>query len=218
MNKTQLILFTLFLSLKAYSQDINIPDNNFRLALIKEGVDQNGDGKIQEFEVFLVEKLNISGRNISSLEGIQYFLNLTNLDCSNNNLVKLDITRVQTLQNLKCNNNKLSKLDLSQALDLNNLNCSNNALTSINLSKNKSLSKLSIQNNQLDSINISSNKNLTSFNCSSNKLGSLNISQNTKLKDITCDHNSIVKLFINITQQDGLAIIKDDTTALEAVK
>ena len=59
MNKTLLFLCVLMISSRVYAQDIYIPDNNFRLALIKEGIDQNGDGKIQEFEVFLVERLNV---------------------------------------------------------------------------------------------------------------------------------------------------------------
>jgi trimeric autotransporter adhesin len=218
MNKTLLILFTILLSLQAFSQDINIPDDNFRKALIKEGIDQNGDGKIQEFEVFLVEKLNISGRNISNMEGIQYFLNLTDLDCSNNNITRLDISRCQTIQSLKCNNNKLTKLDLTQQLDLTNLNCSGNQLKSVNISKNRALLKLNCMGNQLDTLGFINNKNLTSIICSTNNLTSLDISKNTKLKELFCDHNSISKIFINDAQQTGVAIKKDDATVLEVVK
>lgn len=218
MNKVFLILLGLMISLSAFSQDIYMPDDNLRLALIKEGVDQNGDGKIQEFEVFLVEKLNLSGRNISNMEGIQYFLNLIDLDCSNNNLTKLDISRCQTIQILKCNNNKLTKLDLSQQLDLTNLNCSGNQLKSVNISKNRALLKLNCMANQLDSINVLNNKNLTTFNCSTNNLAELDISKNTKLKELICNHNPFAKIFINEAQQTGITITKDDAAVLEVVK
>ena len=68
------------------AQIVNIPDPNFKTALIDEGVDTNNDGEIQVSEAEAVLSLNVSNRAISSLEGIQSFINLEDLFCSNNEL------------------------------------------------------------------------------------------------------------------------------------
>ena len=61
------------------AQIVNIPDPNFKNALIDEGVDTNNDGEIQVSEAEAVLNLNVNDRNISSLEGIQSFINLEEL-------------------------------------------------------------------------------------------------------------------------------------------
>lgn len=90
--------------------------------------DHNGDGVITKAEAALVTSVDCSGLGISSLSGIEYLPNLTELDCSDNNLSVLDCRYNERLVNLKCDKNRLKKLDLSDNLFLVSLYCDNNPL------------------------------------------------------------------------------------------
>ncbi len=84
---------------------VYIPDINFLNALVNTNcadldgngtidsdADTNDDGEIQVSEAESVYGLNVSDNNISSMEGVQNFINLTILDCSANQLTSLNIS------------------------------------------------------------------------------------------------------------------------------
>lgn len=90
---------------------INIPDPNFKQYLIQHW-DSNRDGEISISEIKDVETLACSGKEIKSLEGIQYFENLTVLECSNNELTHLDVSKNIKLESLTYLSNPLEVLNL----------------------------------------------------------------------------------------------------------
>ena len=55
-------------------------DYNFLNTLIKAGVDTDGDGSVSLSEAGAVKSLNISGKQISDLKGIESFVNLEKLN------------------------------------------------------------------------------------------------------------------------------------------
>jgi len=59
--------------------EVTIPDGNFLNALICLVVDTNGDGIISPVEAAIVASLDVSGKNISDLTGIEAFGNLRKL-------------------------------------------------------------------------------------------------------------------------------------------
>ena len=100
------ILLLLLCSFSLKSQIINIPDTNFKNRLLaadtsngiardQEGnyivIDVNGNNEIEVSEALSVIDLYVDNRSIVSLEGIQYFTNLSLLDCSYNQIVSLDL-------------------------------------------------------------------------------------------------------------------------------
>ena len=46
-----------------------------------------------------VNRLDVNGKNITSLQGIEYFTNLKTLYCSNNQLTTLDVSALSNLEN-----------------------------------------------------------------------------------------------------------------------
>jgi hypothetical protein len=94
----KILLFLIFVSAVAQAQIVNIPDANFKNALLitdlassvagdNSGpiiVDADGDGEIQVGEAAAVTNLELSGLNITDLEGIESFTNLQLLNCSSN--------------------------------------------------------------------------------------------------------------------------------------
>ena len=53
-------------------------------------------------------------KEISDLTGIEYFTKLASLNCNNNNITSLDLSKNTALLGLLCQYNKLTELDLSQ--------------------------------------------------------------------------------------------------------
>ncbi|MFC2115151.1 T9SS type A sorting domain-containing protein [Bacteroidota bacterium] len=173
-----LVLFFVLGVLPLLSQNVTIPDSAFLNALIKEGVDLNKDGFISYAEAEAVTSLNVYSRNISDLTGIEAFVNLTELSCSNNQLQNLDLTNNTALEYLGCGENRLSNLDLTNNTALAILECAGNQLTSLNISYNTALWKLCCDDNQLTSLDVSSNTAIDELHCSGNKLTYLDITSN----------------------------------------
>ncbi len=175
--KTLIILaLVIFSTLNNFAQIVDIPDINFKNALIEDGIDTNNDGEIQVSEAEVILNLNVSSENIFSLEGIQSFINLELLICTNNQLSDLDVSQNLNLKNLWCGGNQLSDLDVSQNVNLNSLWCSNN---------------------QFSNLDVSQNTNLKSLSCGDNQLSNLDVTQNPILEELECSNNQLISLHIN---------------------
>lgn len=150
----------------AKSFTIEIPDANFKAYLVAN-YDINRDGKIQTFEVESVDELDITGKAIKDLTGIQYFTGLISLLCDNNQLTGIDVSQCSKLKYLSCANNQLQKLDVSNKAELRDLRCNDNPLTELNASNCPKLGSgsytLQIKNTRLLRVNISGCTGLNEF-------------------------------------------------------
>lgn len=88
------------------------PDAAFR-ALLAETVDGNGDSLLSTLETRRVSELNCSGCGIADLTGIEYFTQLVALNCENNELTALDVSKNKLLSEIYCGGNRLATLDLT---------------------------------------------------------------------------------------------------------
>jgi len=84
---------------------VEIIDANFKAYLL-ENFDKNSDGNISLSEAKAVKAINCAGKNIENLTGIEKFENLESLDCSNNDLIELEIKYNKKLNKLVCTGNK----------------------------------------------------------------------------------------------------------------
>ena len=93
-----------------------IPDLNFEQALIDLGIDSDGtiNGRVLTSDISGITYLNLSGKNISDLTGIEDFTSLTSLNCNNNQLSSLDVSSNTSLTGLSCIGNQLTSLDVTQ--------------------------------------------------------------------------------------------------------
>jgi len=117
----------------------SVPDSNFLDALIKLGIDTNGDHMICTCEVKTVTYLNVSQRDIADLTGIEMFVHLDTLYCFDNRLSLLYVSGNVGLVTLGCSNNQLTKLDISSCAELSWLDVSRKSLTAPDLSRNDSI-------------------------------------------------------------------------------
>ncbi len=132
-----------------------------------------------------VIKIDCNGCRLNTLEGIQSFSNLEELDCSRNVLVSLickDANPIlpASLVKLKCSRNYIQTLfGIEHCINLTELDCSTNYITFLT-----SLREL---------------VNLRSLKCSSNRLTTLfGIDKSVNLRELHCDANyiSFLPIFI----------------------
>lgn len=182
--KSFMLLLGLFSIAVSQGQIVNIPDPNFKNALVNHDpvIDTNGDGEIQVSEAEVALTIAVFNENISDLTGVEAFINLRNLRCVGNNISEIDPTVFPFLQQLSFGSNNVSSIDVTQNPDLEFLGCDLNPITSLDLSN---------------------NPNLVSLHADLTDLEELDVSQNTQLEVLRLE-------FINATEIDlsNLSILK----------
>ena len=91
---------------------INFPDIAFRNIILND-YDTNSDEILDMQEISNVSVMDVSGQGISSLKGIEVFSYLTELDCSNNTLIELNISSNTRLCSLDAQGNQIVAIDFS---------------------------------------------------------------------------------------------------------
>ena len=86
--------------------ETNFPDETFRNYVASSSVDVNQDAILTDAEIGLKE-IRLSGKNITSLKGIEYFTAMTKLYCYNNQLATLDLSKNEALTRLECYGNQI---------------------------------------------------------------------------------------------------------------
>lgn len=201
-----------------------IPDPGFRRYLQEEIPEAfYGDWMdTNSKEVKGLTVIKVSGKKISSLEGLKYFTALTHLSCADNQLKSLDVSQNPYLEFLDCARNQLTRLDVTKNFALTFLDCrgdissnrlkqldvsenpllvalycSDNQLTSLRVGKKHVLELLDCQYNQLTSLDVSGNTALSSLYCGSNKLTDLKLSGDTALAYLYCNANRLTSLDVS---------------------
>lgn len=148
----------------------HFPDEAFRAFLAK----QYGSS----IDPSVVTTMYVYDPATKSLEGIQYFTALKELNCSYiNNLGSLDVSHNTSLESLICRDNNLSSLDVSHNTALKELDCGMNKLSSLDVSHNTALVQLDCSSNNLSSLDVRNSTALEYLNCSDNNLGKLYLSK-----------------------------------------
>ena len=241
-------LFFLFFALVAIAtgsrasvvlNSTNFPDAAFRVYVSNlTGVDIGGT--ISDSKLEAVTSIDVRDKKILDLKGIEYFTKITELNCSNNQLTSLDVSKNTALGYLYCSNNKLislnvskntalfrlecyknqlTSLDVSKNTELYYLYCHTNSLTSLNVSNNTNLHKLGCGYNQLTDINVLNNSKLTELNFAGNQVTSINVSKCTELEELDCRDNSLTSLVLsNNTALETLCCQGNQLTALDLTK
>jgi hypothetical protein len=190
-----------------------IPDANFEDKLIALGIDTNGQtGDILNVDAEIVADLNISNANITNLTGLEAFVNLINLDFSNNIVNSVNLDGNPLLESLICYNNTLVALVPINNPQLNNIECRNNNLVQLLIHNNPLLLTLDCSFNNIVNLNLSFNTALTVLDCNVNQMNSLDVLSNIDLLTLLCGSNPLST--IDISQNVGLEILNAHNTNL----
>ncbi|MCF2580726.1 leucine-rich repeat domain-containing protein [Bacteroides caecigallinarum] len=152
-----------------------------------------------------VTSLNIEGKNLTDISGIEYFTNLTSLSCGDNQLTALPVEKLTNLTNLYCSDNQLTALPVENLTNLTLLYCSNNQLTALLVEKLSKLTNLRCNDNQLTALPVENLSQLTELSCSYNQLTELPVGNLTELTVLNCDNNQLTALPVeNLTVLEQL--------------
>lgn len=161
----------------------------------------------------------LSNSNIADLSGIQNFINLETLNCSNNLLTSLDLSKNINLNELSCSNGNLTSLNVSSNPFLETLLCFESKLVSLDISKNSNLVTLWCWDNQLTSLDLTNNTKLETLDCENNELTNLDISKLLELTDLNCGYNQLVSLDVSNNVKIGILICNtNNINALDVSK
>lgn len=197
--KNWFLLFSFcFLSLNNFSQNTFIPDSNFEQALIDLGYDTAPlDNFVPTINISGVINLDVTGKNIADLTGIEDFSALLSLVCADNQLSVLNLSNNINLEEVYCSNNQISTLNINNLTNLVRIWCFLNQIQDLDISQNTKLIALRCDDNNLSSLNLSNNINLVDFTCSENKLTSINVTNNLNLTWFECGNNLISNLDVS---------------------
>lgn len=224
MRKQLFILAGIFSCIFSFAQTVNIPDANFKAYLIgNPAINTNGDNEIQVSEATAFNgEINVSNKGIWLLSGIEYFTEITGLDCSLNVIQQLDLSNNKKLINLNCSgitvdeygyneapDGQIETLNLTQNTNLKKLICSGNRLTNLDISKNLQLQYLDCSYNRnynynngneeiyITNLDTSKNTNLRHLDVHNNQISTLEISKNIELEFLNCNYNKLSNLNIS---------------------
>ncbi len=231
MKKIYSLLFLLFF-FTLQAQIINIPDPNFKAKLLEASpsnniakdvngnnvvIDLNGDNEIQVGEALNIYYLNLfSVVYIENLTGLEEFINLVDLDFTNNMVSDVDLSALTNLRKLKCSNNELSTLDVSILLNLEHLSCGSNEMTNVVLPNSTNLKYLDLKINWLDELDLTNIENLEYLNVRTNDLSFLDVGNLPNLKYLEFSHTNISSIDLsNLENLETLSCFSTEISNLD---
>ncbi|WP_052184205.1 T9SS type A sorting domain-containing protein [Psychroserpens sp. Hel_I_66] len=201
-----LFAFFVFSFVFANAQIVNIPDPILKDALLNyaPAIDTNGDGEIQNTEAELITILNINqaAGDVTSIEGLDSFINLVELYLSDatfsNTLIFQNYINLERLQLGNVSFPELNLIDMSSLNRLDIINNENDNFTTLGFSdcNCNNFEELYLSTNlSLIDINISDIISLKTFDVFGSSISQVDIANNINLE--------IFRLFAtNITELD----------------
>lgn len=200
--KIHIITFTLLLlSQLLTAQTVVIPDSSFKACLVKklpDILDENQNLILSKAQAYS-GNLACIGFEINSIEGIEYFTNVVELNLSSNSISTINTFPINNkLTRLVLDDNLLTSLPtLSNLPNLKTITVKRNKLTSLpDLSANTKITQLYVQSNQLTYIpDLRNQKELWAINFSENSLTSLPFLDSLKkLKELVIAKNQFTQI------------------------
>ncbi|MBK6967005.1 MAG: T9SS type A sorting domain-containing protein [Bacteroidales bacterium] len=212
------IIFILgFIALTTFcnAQIVSFPDINFKNKLLEADatntiakdttgvyfkIDSNNNGEIEVGEALKVGYLDLicqtcpDNLKITSVEGIQYFTNLTRFMALYNKISSIDLGNLNQLTFLALDYNEFTTIDVHNLTELEYFWCSHNHLQNLDVSGLSKLYRFGCFNNELTSLDVSNLTQLDILNCSYNQLTNLNLQNAPELSELQVDHNQLTSL------------------------
>lgn len=184
--KYTIIIFSILSITQANAQKIKFKDLNLKKALIELGYDRNKNSEIEVKEIDTVQKLNISKRNIKSVEDLVYFKNLKDLNAMTNEIKEINALHGNpSIQELNLGENKVGpKLTIKNMPNLTGIYAFRNGINEFDfVGEYPKLRSMYIQGNPVENLNLQNLQNLENlqlFEC--DNLKTINFYIGTKLK------------------------------------
>ncbi|MBT0607941.1 T9SS type A sorting domain-containing protein [Aequorivita echinoideorum] len=186
-----------------FSQTVNIPDANFKQALLDHTppIDTNNDGEIQLSEAQATSVVNVMNKNVSDLTGISAFTNLQDLLCRSNPITSLDISSNTQLVQLWAGFTDISSLNTSQNGNLYIIRIENSNVTDLDITNNPLLEWLDASYSPLQNLSTASTTALSVLSVENTNLQSLDGTAHPQLELLNIVNTSITNIDFTFLQQ-----------------
>lgn len=210
MKKKILFAFLTCATITATAQNVNIPDVNFKNALLADPLindDLNGEISVMEAASHN-GYITVSGLGITDLTGIEAFTGTIYLDCSNNALTTLDLSANTGLANiLKVEYNQLTSITFPTTSNVTSLRIEYNPIVNLDVSALSNMTNLYAMNcGNLTSLEVGNNTNLTVINISQTGLTSVDFSGAINLESLVAIASSITGV-LDVSDFSSLAYL-----------
>lgn len=179
----------------------NFPDEAFR-TYVKTTFDLDDDNVLSNDEIATATKIDGRGKSIKDLTGIEFFTELTELNCRGNDLSAkpLDLSANTKLKKIDLYDAKLKAINVSKLLDLEHLNVGYNNLMALDVSNNTKLTYLDFYYNTelITPVDLSKLTELNYLHIYGTPVGTLDVSHNTKLTSLTCTKCNLTTLDVSM--------------------
>ena len=198
--------------------ETNFTDETFR-NYVSSNFDLSQNGKLEYEELIFAAKIDVNKMNIQSMKGVEYFTDLEQLRCKNNQISSINLSKNTLLNKLDMTNNQLTTLDLSKNLVMEYLYVEGNQLTALDVSKHSALRELEASENKLATLDLSNKPILKSLYCDENMLTSLDLSKAPAIENLRCYKNQLTSLNVSgCTKLTSLRCYDNQLTALDVSK
>lgn len=193
---TLILLSILMNSQIITGQIVNIPDQNFKTALLNHNpvIDTNNDGEIQVSEALATTHITAVAANIVSLVGVEEFSNLEQLFCFNNPITSVNLLNNTELKLINFTFANLTEIDLSANTQLLSVSLSNTSISAIDVTQLPDLELLNLGATNISSINLINNPDLLSLTISFTNVSTLDLSNNTAIEQLGIRDTGITSL------------------------
>ena len=150
--------------------------------------DLDANGRITDYEAERVADVDVSWSDVTSLQGIEYFINVRELNAADNQLASVDLSKNLLLEELQIGGNPLTELDLSANSKLLSLDVEESTdLKTVNLGDNVNLQKLVFSSCPNYVVrDVSKFVNLVTLLVDNTATETLDVSANVKLRSLYC--------------------------------
>lgn len=220
----------MFLTGTAQALDVPVDSSTFPdpafLSYVQKR-DTDGDGLLSQSERDAVTQMDLRKLGIQDLSGLEWFSALESLNCSENDLVSLELADFPALTSLTCNeNSRLSELTLSGVPALEQLHCFDSSLSQLDLQGVPNLTYFVWGGSPLEELDLSGNPNLHTLHVLGGNLTHADLSHNEKLDTLLWNHTWIETLdlshqteltYLNCTDNHLTALDLSGNEKLETV-
>ncbi len=159
-----------------------IPDQNFKAILLQK-FDTDSDGELSDFEISSIQDLHVTDDYIESVEGIEFFKRLANLNISGENN-----------DSGYYPSGNLTSVDVSRNHELRGIEITHEKVVSVNISNNDKLIHLGLYSCPISSIDLTGAVNLELFGAGYCKLDKFTVKDLKVLSEVHLDHNVLTEL------------------------
>lgn len=176
----------------------NFPDDIFRKVISGRDYDKDGNGTLDENEIFYIRNVNCEGMGVKSVQGIEFFPELVGLWCKDNQISHIDISKNVELTGIWCSNNPLTELDMSHNHELLWVYCFDCKLTELDFSQTPKMAFIECNTNPIKELDLSNCHELEHLTCGSCELTELDLSPCPKLAHLDAFQNHLTQLDVTV--------------------